>query len=61
MESYIQYSGVERILYTVGLQREWHLQAHHQTDRNHYPDKNGLDVNIADTTAVSSEFLLLSV
>lgn len=26
---------------------KWHLQAHHQKDRTHYPEANGFDLNIA--------------
>ena len=26
---------------------KWHLQAHHQTDREHYPKNNGFDLNVA--------------
>lgn len=33
--------------YTTAHVGKWHLQAHHQQTREHYPEANGFDVNIA--------------
>ena len=33
--------------YTTAHIGKWHLQAHHQGGRNHYPEANGFDLNIA--------------
>lgn len=33
--------------YTAAHIGKWHLQAHHQTDRTHFPQANGFDINIA--------------